>query len=411
MFRRRFLASAVCVLALVLSSCGGSDPGESNASGSNDEVVIGVIGSFTGPFASSTGAMPGVFDAWAKSVNEAGGVNGHNVRIVLKETGTTTGAGLRGAQELLTKEKAAAIIDFDFLGDTTWLKLAEKAKVPVIVPWAGFASLVSPNAFQVSAGPIGLAYSSVAALKEYGDVGALNYAAEGGALGAQYVKMWEKFADKEGFKWAVMAKLPSSSPDYTAYCQQVKNSGADAFHSTLTAALTRKIFKECRQQGVTIPYVVQAGSALPEWKTDPIWEGAQVTDFGPPYFEGSIPGVKKYRDVQAKYNPDLLGSEQDNSNSFQAWAGVQLAEKGLSLVDGEVTGEKMQQAFYTLKDETLDGVMAPMTYTEGETNLNNCYFTWKIKSGEFVAESKEPTCAPDDVVAEAEELLQKFLNG
>ncbi|WP_040690257.1 ABC transporter substrate-binding protein [Nocardia vinacea] len=64
-------------------------------------------------FASTSGHIPRVVDAWADSVNSTGGLNGRKVRIIAKDVGTTTGAGLTAAQELINKEHVAAILDFD----------------------------------------------------------------------------------------------------------------------------------------------------------------------------------------------------------------------------------------------------------------------------------------------------------
>ena len=60
-----------------------------------------------------------------------------------------------------------------------------------------------------------------------------------------------------------------------------------------------------------------------------------------------------------------------------------------------------------MKDETLEGLTVPLTFTEGRPTIVNCYFTIGIEDGEFtMPEGLEYTCAPDDLI----ELILKSAN-
>lgn len=404
--RKTIAAFAVGAAAAVsLAACG--DDGGSGG-GSEGEIVIGVIGGFEGQFASSTGTIPLALDAWEKTVNDAGGIDGHTVKIVIKETGTATGAGLRGAQELITKEGVDVIMDWDYIGDTTWLEAAEKADVPVLVSWPGFASLISENAFQVTTGPVAQAYMPIGEMKALGDTGGIALADSGSSVGDQYVSMWETFSEQLGLELSPIAKLSDSQPDYTAFCQQLKDAGAESYAMTMTAAISDKIIRQCYDQGVTIPVVTQSGSALPSWKTEPAYEGAVIEDSLAPFFDDSIPAVKEYRDAMAEYQPDVLGSEKDNANGLAAWATMQLIATVVPTIDGDVSGKSITEALYQVEEETLGGLVGPLTFTEdGQTSGDNCYFTWGVSGGEFVSEDAEPKCVDREVLDPIEaELLE-----
>jgi branched-chain amino acid transport system substrate-binding protein len=60
---------------LALTACGSS--GSGSAAAASGDWVIGSIGSYSGPFASSLGPTQQTIDAWADSVNAAGGIDGH----------------------------------------------------------------------------------------------------------------------------------------------------------------------------------------------------------------------------------------------------------------------------------------------------------------------------------------------
>jgi hypothetical protein len=45
---------------------------------------VGAIGSYSGAFAANQGGIPSVLAAWASSVNAAGGINGHKVKVIAR---------------------------------------------------------------------------------------------------------------------------------------------------------------------------------------------------------------------------------------------------------------------------------------------------------------------------------------
>ena len=52
-----------------------------------------------------------------------------------------------------------------------------------------------------------------------------------------------------------------------------------------------------------------------------------------------------------------------------------------------------------MKDETLDGLTVPLTFTEGKPTIINCYYTLGIKDGEFTEpDGLKTKCAPDDLI-------------
>lgn len=400
---------AVAALALSACAAGGEGGSGGGADGSADPIVIGVVGAFTGPFASTTGTGALAVEAWEKYTNAQGGIDGRDVKVIVKETGVTTGAGLRGAQELISQEGAVAIVDFDYSGDSTWLPLAEEANVPVVLPWSGFGSLTSQNVFQLAPGPVALAYSSVGEQVTLGaDTGGIALIDGGASVIDGYIKMWQHFADDLDFDLSPVGKLPDALPDYTVFCQQLKDAGAQSYSMTLTAELADKIITQCYGQGIEIPVVLQATSALPSWKTNPAYEGSPVVDLAAPSFDESIPGIVTYRSAMDEYHPGLLGSDKDNSYGPVAWASLQLVAKMVGQVDGDVSGEAVRDQLWTVKDETLDGLVGPLTYVEGENTANNCYFVWQITDGEYVS-SAEPTCVPDEIIAPAQAALLDVL--
>jgi branched-chain amino acid transport system substrate-binding protein len=154
--------SVVSVLTLTLigacSSSGGgtaADPGTSSAS----DIVVGDIGAYSGVLASDEAGIPTVMQAWADSVNAAGGIDGHQVKVISEDIGQTTGAGLTAAKELVEQDHVVAIVgDFDS-GDTQWVPYVASQGVPIIGGAAALSDLTSSDRFPVVFNPITLIYT------------------------------------------------------------------------------------------------------------------------------------------------------------------------------------------------------------------------------------------------------------
>src|SRR5260370_5783544 len=132
------LAAAVSVSACSSSGTSGSSSTPANAgatggatsSAAGSPVKIGVICSCSGPFGADQTPAWQVLQAWQKSVNASGGLNGHPVDLTYMDNASNPGTAATDAQSMISA-KVAAIIDLDIL-DAVWAKPVTTAKIPVI---------------------------------------------------------------------------------------------------------------------------------------------------------------------------------------------------------------------------------------------------------------------------------------
>ncbi len=82
-----------------------------------DTVVIGQCAPLSGSLASTGQAMALGVRIAIDAANAAGGVNGHTLKHVLKDDGYQTAETLRLTQELIRKDKAAALIGYAGTGN------------------------------------------------------------------------------------------------------------------------------------------------------------------------------------------------------------------------------------------------------------------------------------------------------
>src|SRR5882757_4331091 len=84
------LALAAALTCALLAGCSSSGSSSGGTGGGNGPTInIGAIGTFSGAYASSIGGAPKVLDAWASTVNSAGGVGGHQVKVIAKDAGAS----------------------------------------------------------------------------------------------------------------------------------------------------------------------------------------------------------------------------------------------------------------------------------------------------------------------------------
>ena len=412
---RRLILPVVMAGALITAACSssttgtsstatgsGTSSGQSSATGS--PVKVAFLGTISGPTGSNGATVAQVVQAWGRYINDHGGLAGHPVEIEVHDTAGATGASIPIAKAVVA-EKVAAIFDLDAT-DYQWVKMAEAAGIPVISNSTASQQL-SKDVFPTAASNAVQQYLFSAAAKTLGTKTAIGYAAET-PVAAQYAASIKSIATQQGVSVVVSAKLSSSQPDYTAFCQLLKSSGAQSSLLALSTATVQKVADQCWQQGAHIPQVQSGFQFLNSWLKDPAFNGAIMVDQSAPFFDSSIPGIAAYRAAMKTYLPSLLGSTNDSSAGVAGWAYGEMLAYGVSH-GGGVTSADIIKGLHTAKDETLDSLIAPMTFTAGDFAKGYCEFFWAVKNGGYALTSSgtKPVCAPKSVIDPMEAAVAK----
>jgi branched-chain amino acid transport system substrate-binding protein len=400
--------TAITIANLVVAGCSSdTNPDAGGSAKSGDSVKVALLGVFSGQLSSGYPIVQDVVKAWAKNINDNGGLDGRPVELIVKDTGGPTGTNVSAAKEVIN-EGVAAILDVD--NDVPWVKLADQAGVPVIAQ-PSIGALVTDGVFPMAASPSAAIMLMLEAAKDFGPKFALGYAAES-SVAAQYAAQFDAIAKEVGVSVVVSSRISASQPDYTAFCQSLKDTGADSVFIGHSAAIAKKVADQCFQQGVTIPKIMLGGQTPRDWITDPAYQGSLTTDVVAPFFDDSIPGVADYRKAMKKYLPSLEGTADDNSFALQGWALTQMLEYAVEK-GGGATAKDIYAGLYSAKGETLDGLIAPVTYVEGEKTHGNCGFSWLIKDDDFALgpHGAESYCVDAETVKKLDEPLMAALGG
>jgi branched-chain amino acid transport system substrate-binding protein len=379
-------ASAVAALAAACSSGGGSSSTpQASSSLTKSQIVIGAVGTYSGAAGAENVEVPAFEQAWAKWTNDNGGINGHPVKFVTVDDQDVAATAIAGVDNLVQNQKVVALVGPAEAGlETTWASYVQKAGVPVV---GGDAYTpvwnTNPDFFLSTSDLTTAVYSgaNLAARQGKTSYGVVNCNEESACV--QAIKLHQAAAKAAGMKFVYGATAPDTAPNYTANCLAAKNAGAQTLSVGVgSPTAMSELATNCAQQGYKPLYVFNATSITPSLLTNPNVNGAIVplTSF-PWFYQG--PETKDYQQVLALAG---IGSQQNGPALALAYGADELFAKAASEVTGDVTSASLVNALYTMKGETLGGLVPPLTFTKGAaTRSSTCYFVAEVQNGAMVA--------------------------
>jgi len=405
-FTRTALLAGVLAAALGVAACSSSSSSSSSgatASGTSAAaapkgalIKIGVIGSLTGPQASSSDQGATVAPAWADWINANGGINGHPVQVIVMDDKGDPATAQAAGQQFISDGVAAIIVSSDNL-----VSAFDSAAIAKGIPLIGGASdssdwYTKPGMFVTMTGIVPGLGAQVAVAVQYGHAKkfANLYCAEVAAC-AQANPILQGAAKAAGVSYTQLA-ISSTAPSYTAQCLQLKQEGVDYAQLNFATAAAVRFIQNCQAQG----YNPIWGSSEQAIGT-PFTAIPNFTAYGPAYAFPSVATgapVEQFASVMQKY---ATGSNWKEGTASFTWQGLQAFAQAVKnanvAASTAVTSADVMTGLYDFKGENLDGLLANnVTYTKGKAfgfTANACYFVVGMKGGQTTAPAElTPQC-------------------
>ena len=396
---RAFASAAALLLAVGLTGCGSdSSAGGSKADCTSDAkgspIVIGNVGSYSGAYAAGGANAEQIIKAWACSVNQAGGISGHPVKLIVKDDAGNPATSLTAVKSLITNDHVVAIVGQMSTGASAWASYASEKGVPVVGGQNTDLTVLSdPNFYSAGGNIVSMTYGQVLAAKKNGSKVAVLYCAELAACGS-IVDLVNGIGQPNGVSVAYSAGVSASAPDFTAQCLAIKKSGAQSYMLALLPAVALRAHEQCQKLGVTAQLVQsnQADSTMPG---NTSLDGVSFTDTLAPFWADDSNGLKAFHVAIKKYASNVGSADLPlTTYGIQAWAGGKLFESAVKAAPADdITSETVKDGLYKLKDETLDGLIGPVTFTPGKPSLAYCYSTYELQGDDFTGSSGSVACA------------------
>ncbi len=352
------------------------------------EVVIGISTPLSGP-AAAWGATGLGAEAWAKHVNEQGGVHGRKIRVIMKDDAYTPGKAVANLNEM--KEQVFAIVGL--LGTavvSAGKDVVIESGIPLIQAYADVQIWTKIPKNQLR--------SIFVNYPDYADEGEFlaTYAAKN--LDARKIAV---FYQNDGFgkgelegirragkavtgKAQIVAEVPYevAETELGAHALKLKESGADTVILVTTPRHGAIIVKSMAAASYR-PRIMSGfplGSSVMFKLLGDLWEGAYVTTNGG--LVGQDAEADRIATILTKFEPKLRGGGEQFG--LLGAPQMMLAVEGLKRAGKDLTREKFIKALETLSNWTPEGGGVTQTYGSTRHHGSNAVRLLKAEKGKYI---------------------------
>jgi branched-chain amino acid transport system substrate-binding protein len=188
-------------------------------------------------------------------------------------------------------------------------------------------------------------------------------------------------ATKTGAEIVVSKQISITQPDFTSECLAAKDKGAQAISLYMDAGSMSRLARSCANQDYH-PVLLGGGAmAGPKHPEDPNLSGLYTAYNVVPWIVNDVPAVAEYRKAIADFGDPIWPS------SGVVWAdGMLLRAAAARLPEKDPTPADVLSGLYSLKGETLGGLIQPAAFTpDQKTRGSSCFFPLVIKDKQWAA--------------------------
>ncbi len=348
------------VLAAVPAALAQTVPGVTDT-----EIVIGVTTPLSGP-AAAWGNTAVAMEAWARHVNEQGGLHGRTLRVEIRDDGYHPGRAMANLKEMQDK----VFMNVGLLGSAILNAAKEfphEYRFPVVNPYGNPAIWARQPREK-------LRYVFVN-YPDYGDEGEFLLTHTVTVQGAKKIAVFYQNDDygkgglegvrrglkAVGGKATLALELPYELTDreLSTHANKLKDSGADAviLYSTITHGAN--LVKEMAKTGYRPKLVASfpLGDHLIMYRLlGPLWEGAHYNVLGAVAGE---PDADRIIQILTRIEPKLKGKE---NTALAGASAMMVAVEGLKRAGRNLTRESFVEAMEGIKNYTAERLTAPISY-------------------------------------------------
>lgn len=417
---KKAVRSGIAALALLtvagsLAACSSSpantstgDNGSASSQGP-EPIVLGNVGTMSGPLGDRYGAMQKAVQAWADTVNANGGIGGRQIRLEVADDANDAAKHLQLVKDMVEKKHVVA-----FIGEPSpntleeSVEYLEKKGVPVIggivgeEPWGG-SPVLFPHAITGKDKARALIYTAAATgKKKYAFVGIDTHG--GGHPGQPSI---EEFVDgiegpngagKEfGVDLVYTTEFEPDAPDaeYAKACQEAKRAGVDVMTILTDFPTQAKVIKACLRQNFEPTYVA-TGTTTDQKLVDLVgapMEGAYGLSRTAPWMGDEPADLVVWRKAMADHKVPA------NATSLQGWASGRILEVAMMMrgPGGDYSSAAITDALRKISGADLRGLIAPLKFGKTASDPNPgsaCFWLLKVQNGKWAPTGDGRTCLP-----------------
>lgn len=362
----RSLARVAVLAVAALTAAAAPLDAQTKVPGVTDtEIVIGLTAPMSGP-ASIYGNLAIAKEAWARYVNDQGGVHGRKLKVVLKDDGFHPGRAVANLKEMRDSAFLTAGLVGSAVVNAAREEIAE-ARLPLVNAYASPQLWARQPRDKLKY--VFVVYPDYADEAEY----LVTYSAT--KLGAQKLAVFHQNDDwgkgvMDGVGRAtrtlgarsplvIAARYEVSDREMGTQAMKLKESGADTLLLAALNAHSANLVREMAKIGYR-PRLVGSFSVgdhqVMYRLLGELWEGAYFT------VVGAVPGepeAKAVLDILIKYEPKLGGRE---GTALPGATSMIIAVEGLKKAGRNLTRDGFVEAMEGIRSFTVLGLSAPVSF-------------------------------------------------
>jgi len=363
-------AAATPAGSSVTAGCGAAKP----------EVVIGTVGTQSGPIGVATNPGVKAVQAWVADQNTRGGVDCHPIRYIVADDGGDPARHLALVKQLVERQH---VIGFVFMnavlsGQASVQYLNEK-QVPVMADDGGGDWFNSPMHFPASSGGHGIADLTIAAGARVTIPAGLNKLAiivcQEASVCATYTDHWSKNAPRLGYDVVYRGQASLGQPDYTSQCLAAQSAGAQVMMIAFEPNSVRRLRSSCTSVGFTAPIVLVSVMSTADMAEDPAFDGTVIAMPTLPWFLTDRPAIAEYQATLRRVAPNL----PIDQSTIVGWTAAKLFERAATghLSEQPVNADLLR-GLWSIKGDDLGGLTYPLRFEQGKAPGNGQPCGWAI---------------------------------
>lgn len=367
-------AALAAALAITLVGCSsGKTPSDAGGSGAGaDTIKIGAIVSLTGTYAGLGEPERKTLEMEVKRINDAGGINGKQVEVIIEDDATDEAKAVAAASKLIDQDRVVAIIGATGTGQTMAVRGdVDKAGIPQVSMAGGSAITVNfdPLVFQTPWSnklviPYELAYMSGKGIKK------LAVASDTGGFGKDGLAVLEASVGAAGVQIVENQTFNAGDTDFSAQLTKIKGSGADAMLVITSGKEAAALVQQAKQLGLAMPVYGTHGNARMEFITG-AGDAAEGFIFPagkillPESYGTDTEAYKVAAEFVARYSAANAG-EKPSTFAGHAYDAINLIAEAAKRVQGDLTPAALRDELE--KTQGFVGIGGTFTFSPTDHN-------------------------------------------
>jgi ABC-type branched-subunit amino acid transport system substrate-binding protein len=371
----------------------------------NKPITICSVSELGGPAGAALAQGVNGAQAWVGDVNSHGGVAGHQIRLMVKDSGSDPNVALADARDCVENQGAVALVasmaPFTSRGMMPYL---QSKGVPAIGGDCGSSAWNdSPVLFNqcatVENNYWALSYEAAHAGAANNKFAFLTCQEAQTCAEGKHWEIEERFAEKNGLNLVYTKVFSLTQLDFTSECSAMKAAGATTVLTVADPSALQRLGQSCARQGFNPIWTQPYASVNPDTPTKAGLGNIRLEMPVMPFC--CVTGKDAQNATYQRYVTDFQrygGSRPAGPAAVIGFTAGLLFERFLTDVaktTPTVTSAALLKVAGEIKHETLGGSVAPINLTTGQkTPDSRCWFTMVARNGGAwqVPNGLKPTC-------------------